>query len=174
LKKKLICSALIIFVMAGVYWGLDLSKPKKLSEVSKSEMSTVEMGPQENEKPKATDKEIITDDSPILIDDQEGFQVSVKWEKQEGVPAQLFLVNLGNHMIDITNFDFKKNIKVRINNKEIPISVDVVKKNGMGHHLSAELQVTSPEFTKLSTGSIINLKIENVYDTPIRNFTWIF
>lgn len=110
-----------------------------------------------------------------IIDDQEGLQVSIKPLTQENTSAmQLFSINLSNHAVNVDNFEFESNIKVLLDNKEIPIQVKVLKRNGSGRHLSAELSIESPELTKAIAGSTLTLSVNNVYNTPTRNFTWKF
>ncbi|WP_041272680.1 hypothetical protein [Desulfitobacterium hafniense] len=109
-----------------------------------------------------------------IIDDQGGLQVSAKWGKQEGSSVQQFSVGFSNHAVNVDNFDFAKNLQFQINNKVIPIKVEILKKNGSGHHLEAELRVESPEFAKATAGSTLTMSVKNVYNTPTRNFTWRF
>lgn len=110
-----------------------------------------------------------------IIDDREGLQVVAQWVKQEKPSSeQVFSINFNNHAIDLDDFQFKNNINVLLGDREIPIQIEELKREGSGHHLSAEIKVESPEFTEASPGSRLTLNVQNVYNTPTRSFTWQF
>jgi regulatory protein YycI of two-component signal transduction system YycFG len=161
LKTKVIIVVLVLILIGGVYWGLD-SAQKAKSKVTNGASSNISQNvTKENNQP--------------IIDDQGGLQVSAEWLKQEGPSTQqLFSLSLNNHAVNVDNFQFENNINVLLDKKEIPIKVEVLKKDGSGHHVSAELKIESPEFTKAVPGSLLTLSVKNVYNTPTRSFTWKF
>lgn len=160
LKTKVIMGMLTLLLVGGGYWGLNAAEQLTSDGVTIASNNSSENPPKEYTEP--------------IIDDWEGLQVSVQWEKQDEISSQRFLIGINNHALDVDNFDFLQNVRVQLDNKEIPVKVQVLEKNGSGHHSSAELQVESPEFTKATAGSIMTLSVSNVYDTPTRNFTWKF
>lgn len=160
MKTKVIMGILILLLVGGGFWGLNTANKSK---------------PNEQTKILENSSESITKEStPPLINDQEGIQVSVEWEKLKGISYQQFLIGINNHVINVDNFDFTQNVKILLDNKEIPAIITVLEKNSSGHHLSAELKVESQEFTEVTPGSVMTLSITNLYDTPTRNFKWTF
>lgn len=109
LKVKVIIGVLVLLLVGGVYWGLDAAKQAKSNVENKTSSSTNENLAKEKNETQA------------IIDDQGGLQVSAEWLKQEGASTQqLFSVSFSNHAVNVDNFDFKSNVKVLLDNKEIP------------------------------------------------------
>lgn len=161
MKTKIFIGVLVFLLVGGIYSGLDAAKQAKINATDVISSDTSENTPQK-----------ITD--PI-IDDQEGMQVVAQWVKQENPPSeQVFSISLNNHAINVDDFQFEGNINILINDKEIPIQIEELKRESSGHHLLGEIKVESPEFTKASLGSRLTLNVQNVYNTPTRSFTWQF
>ncbi|AGA68651.1 hypothetical protein Desdi_1136 [Desulfitobacterium dichloroeliminans LMG P-21439] len=159
MKTKVIIGVLVLLLVGGIYGGVDAAKKAKVSTTNAASSNTSE-----------TSNQKITD--PI-IDDKEGLQVIVQWMKQENPSQeQIFSITLDNHAVDVDEFQFEGNITVLLDDKEVPIQIEELEREGSGHHLSAELKITSPEFTEISPGSNFTLNVKNVYDTPARSFTW--
>lgn len=164
LKSKIIIGVLVLLLVGGVYWGLDAAEQSKSNAANMTNVAS--SGKSENLAKKNTE---------TIMDDQEGLQVSANWLKQAGASTQqLFSVDLNNHAVNVDNFEFESNINVLLDNKEIPIKVEVLKRNGSGHHLAAELKIESPEFIKAIAGNTLTLSVKNVYNTPTRSFSWKF
>lgn len=161
MKTKFIAIGLILVLVIGVWWGLGAVKTAKQNQVLPN--------------PKAETSVNTGSTTQPLVDDQGGLQVGVIWNKQNlGSTVQTFEVELNNHAFDVESFDFIKNIQIKVDDKEITVKVNVLKKNGAGHHASTELSLESPEFAKLKTGSRLTLIIKNVFNTPTRTFTWTY
>lgn len=160
MKTKLIAIGLILVLVIVVWWGLGAVKTAKQNQALPNAKAETSVNTGSSTEP--------------LIDDQGGLQVGVIWNKQNGSTVQTFEVELNNHAIDVESFDFTKNVQVKLDDKEIPVKVNVSKKNGSGHHAAAELSVESAEFAKLKTGSRLTLTIKNVFNTPTRTFSWTY
>ncbi|MEL1134670.1 hypothetical protein AAC978_05730 [Desulfitobacterium sp. THU1] len=159
MKTKILIGILVILLVGGIYSGLNAAKKVKTNTPNVTSSDTSESSAQK-----------ITD--PI-VDDQEGMQVVAQWVKQEKPSsAQVFSISFNNHAVNVDDFQFEGNINISINDKEIPIQIEVLKRESSGHHLSAEIKVESPEFIKASPGSRLTLNVQNVYNTPTRSFNW--
>ncbi|WP_041272672.1 hypothetical protein [Desulfitobacterium hafniense] len=162
MKTKVLVGVLVLLLLGGIYFGLNAAKQAKINGTNVTSLDTSE---------NSTTKKMT---API-IDDQEGLQVGAQWVKQEKPSSeQVFSINLNNHAINVDGFQFEGNVTVLLDDREIPIQIEVLKMEGSGHHLSAEIKVESPEFTEASPGSRLTLKVQNVYNTPTRSFTWQF
>lgn len=160
LKTKGMIGVLILLLVGGVYFGLDAAKQSKAKGQTKA--------------PSNASENLSKGSTGPIIDDQGGFQVGAEWLKEEGAEQQVFTISLNNHAVNVDDFDFKSNLKVSINNQELPIQVEVLDKEATGHHVSAKLKIESPEFTQVTSGSVLTLRVENVYNTPNRSFSWTY
>lgn len=161
MKTKFIAIGLILILVIGVWWGLGAVKTAKQTQALPNAKAETSVNTGSSIEP--------------LVDDQGGLQVGVIWNKQNsGSTVQTFEVELNNHAVDVESFDFTKNVQVKLDDQDIPVKVNVLKKNGAGHHASTELSLESPEFAKLKTGSRLTLSIKNVFNTPTRTFSWTY
>ncbi len=154
---------LIIILGAGVWWGLQTVEAQQ-NLVSTSSNNYNSSG-----------SSVVGSESVPQFDNQGGVDVTVTW-KGEGSDSsmQKFEVSMNNHMTNLYDFDFTKNIDLKISGTTVPAVVNVLNKSGAGHHVEAELEVQSTDLSKLEPGSQFTLVIKNLVRVPMRNFTWVY
>lgn len=184
MKSKWITGGLVLILVVGVWGGLEAFKSaqQKPSVANANEVISANSSAGSSTNPSSSSQANgATSSDPKsgagtapLIDDQGGIQVGVLWDKANpGSKDQTFLIEFNNHEVDVEEFDYA-NIQVKLNDKEIPVQVKNLKKNGAGHHASAEVTLESTDFVNLKKGSTLTLVIKNVFNTPTRTFSWAY
>jgi len=170
MKIKVLVIVIALVAIIGVGKGLEAlranqaGKPADTAQAPSQQASGQQAGNQRD--PAASLKPV--------VDDQGGIQVGVVWEKQEASAKQKFQIELNNHMLSLDDFDFSHNIRLEIEGVSKNVVVEVLSRDGSGHHVTAEISVENPELANLKPGSKIALIVEKVGDTPVRKFNLVY
>lgn len=161
MKTKLFVAVGIILVIGIVWWALGVVRGQ--TGVSSTGAASTQ------------NQSSLSSKSSPQTDSQGNVEVIATWEGQgTSASEQKFLLQINNHMVSLDNFDYAKDVRLKVNGANVSAVVNVLNRDGEGHHVSAELGLESGQLAQLKKGDKLTLIVNDVAGTPSRMFTFTY